>query len=629
MLIIFFPLSAKASEEIILFEVEASINPLGEMLVQENISIKIEGRDIKRGIIRDLPLRWTRPDEKTFETSYEVLGVLRNNIKEPYSVEKSSQELNIIIGDPDKLLAKDIHQYKIVYKVSNHFSQFEDFDELYWNVTGNGWHFPINKIKFRLNFTDTFKADFQDLSKIPVSFKSIDVYTGSAGQKDKNAKINKDQSVESLEAMPRGHGLTVAYTWDKSILKNAPSPVEYSPLDQVLPQGKEGYFLFLIPLALLFLQVKLMWYQTKNLKKPALVPLFQAPEGISPGSARFILKRHYDDIAFASDLLNMVSKKIFSFCYAGEKVQNYKLQYSYEKAEMNPQDKKIANILFPDKDEALDLRISDQSPVKLSKKILAQANRDRKKDLFLLTPGYLSALTALAFLAPIIYTSYFYSPTDALVPVIIVAILTGIPLMLLAGIYRLISSPKGIAGIIVLAILALLASKFFISIKFFYSDLITLGLGSGHYPSGYPLLIVFMILQRAIFNALRPKYTQAGLDLLIQVKGLALYLGTAEKNRFEELYPPKEDVEHFEKLLPYALALDQGKTWAQRFARYLEKEKLEGGQFRGLGWQDISKFSGATRGASSSPSSSGSSGSGSGGGGSSGGGSGGGGGRGW
>lgn len=50
--------------------------------------------------------------------------------------------LSIRIGDPDVEI-KGFHTYVIRYSVENAIGYFEDFDEIYWDVTGNEWSYPI------------------------------------------------------------------------------------------------------------------------------------------------------------------------------------------------------------------------------------------------------------------------------------------------------------------------------------------------------------------------------------------------------------------------------------------------------------------------------------------------------
>ena len=43
-----------------------------------------------------------------------------------------------------------IHEYQLRYQTSRQLGFFEDYDELYWNVTGNGWMFPIDHAGARI-----------------------------------------------------------------------------------------------------------------------------------------------------------------------------------------------------------------------------------------------------------------------------------------------------------------------------------------------------------------------------------------------------------------------------------------------------------------------------------------------
>lgn len=138
---------------------------------------------------------------------------------------------------------------------------------------------------------------------------------------------------------------------------------------------------------------------------------------------------------------------------------------------------------------------------------------------------------------------------------------------------------------------------------------------------------------------LLPAYSVRGRKLKDEIEGLRLYLGVAEGDNLARMQAPKLTPEEFARQLPYALALDVEKTWADRFAAvlgtaavaqavssYYHGKDFDSGSF------DLGDFSsglgamGSTVSAAASPPGSSS---GSGGGGSSGGGGGGGGGSGW
>jgi len=152
-----------------------------------------------------------------------------------------------------------------------------------------------------------------------------------------------------------------------------------------------------------------------------------------------------------------------------------------------------------------------------------------------------------------------------------------------------------------------------------------------------------MVGALVLFARLLPAYSVQGRRLQDAIEGLRQYLSVAEKDDLARLKAPPQTKEEFAKLLPYAVALDVEKTWADRFAAVLgaaavaaavsdyyssDGGGLEGGGIGGL-TGSISDMGGTIAAASSPPGSSSGSDSGGGNGGSSGGGGGGGGGSGW
>lgn len=151
-----------------------------------------------------------------------------------------------------------------------------------------------------------------------------------------------------------------------------------------------------------------------------------------------------------------------------------------------------------------------------------------------------------------------------------------------------------------------------------------------------------MVVILALFAFWLPAYSVEGRRAQDAIEGLRLYLGVAEADELRRMKMPEQTPQEFAKFLPYAIALNVEKTWADRFAAvlgaaavaaavsdYYQSERGDLGSTGGPFAASISDL-GTTIAAASSPpgSASGSSG-GSDGGGSSGGGGGGGGGSDW
>lgn len=625
---------SSAGERILSFDVVGTFEPTGVMQITETITVRSAGRDIKRGIYRTLPLVWDRADNKRFMITYAVKDVIRDGKPEPYSVSTKNRETTIRIGSSKQRLPPGTHRYAITYEVSNHFSRFPDWDELYWNVTGNYWNFPIDKVAFHLLMRDAPGA-----VPYPMPVKSVDVYTGKLDEKGKDARILADLSVVSTRPLPRGAGLTVAYTWPSGVLSEAPDPVEYSPLKRALipSPGTAVYWGVPILIAAWFV------YQRRRLgggtAMPEVIPLFKVPDGLSPGAVRYIIKKRYDGDSFAGDLLRLVTKGAVSLEKndAAQTVLRRGGEGEYADVPLERQEKNALDALFND-GASLTMSKGNNARIHSARQKLETRSAAEEKMLFqpvvkaaipgLLLLGLLPVLCAMLFSGESAFISTFL--------LLFFCVFSGVILY----VFRMVSGQ--VTG--VLSLLARLPILLFMA-----SSVLALGALMSWFvprvilvlpmPEGYAGALLASMVFCVVGCVMLPGRTQAGLDRLAVAKGLRMYLGTAEENRFEALYPPVDSVQRFEELLPYALVLGVGKTWANRFARYLAAtEQLAHTLGHASAWSDIRSFRFSSASSSAPPRSlvgggggrgGGFSGSGSSGGGSSGRGGGGGGGGGW
>lgn len=631
-----------AYEHIISFDSRARFNPDGSMEMQENIKVLSLGNEIRRGIFRTLPLTWNRQDGKIFSVDYAIKSVLRDGVAESYSLDHATKTLTVRIGSAERILKPGIYNYEIRYQVSNHFSRFPEWDELYWNVTGNDWSWPISKARFRLELPDAvghLNADGKD-----ARLRTVDVYTGIPGAKDHNATILPDGSIQTSRPLATGEGLTVVYTWPRNILANAAAPEAVWPLVHLLVPTLATSVIWL-PLLLLIGYYWLWWRKNvtaAGLKMPPVVPQFSLPDTMSPGYLRFITQRKYDDVAFSSDLLVLVAKRAMTLTKKKSKAESVWLSPSVDEQwlsrspdannpQLNTADKQLLSILFSGKRKNINLSTPHQQLMRNARKWLEKRCDEQTPQLCRKWGKPFRRCIYIALLVPIVCGVWF-NPAAAFLTIPSLLFLTvGVSLLLflLKFLCHPVKTGRGWGPIPIL--MALIFGPF-------------ATLGSGIFlfgmlpitqlPPGYIGALLTAIVLCAFVGWKTPRYTQNGLNDLAVAKGLKLYIKTAEKPRFQALYPPDQMVAHFEKLLPVALALDVGKTWANTFAKYLVSTGAMSEVFENADWVSVNHFchschSAASEKPSQSSGSSSSSGSGSSGGGSSGGGSGGGGGGGW
>jgi hypothetical protein len=142
---------AAAAEKITRFVSDIAVQRNGDLLVTETIAVNAEGERIKRGILREFPTSYKNSSGSHVEIGFELLSVRRDGAPETFTTERHDNGIRIRIGRADTLLASGVHQYVIAYRTTRQLGFFKDFDELYWNVTGIGWTFPIEVAEARIS----------------------------------------------------------------------------------------------------------------------------------------------------------------------------------------------------------------------------------------------------------------------------------------------------------------------------------------------------------------------------------------------------------------------------------------------------------------------------------------------
>jgi Predicted membrane protein (DUF2207). len=94
--------------------------------------------------------------------------------------------------------------YTLVYVTTGQLGFFDEHDELYWNVTGNDWVFPILKARFSASLPGN------------VPFSSVDIYTGPQGAPWTGCPHPPRQlSGDHQASCPPVKALPWPYTWPK------------------------------------------------------------------------------------------------------------------------------------------------------------------------------------------------------------------------------------------------------------------------------------------------------------------------------------------------------------------------------------------------------------------------------
>ncbi len=287
---------ATADERILDYHSDILIHADGSLIVTETIKVRAEGNNIRRGIYRDFPTTYQDRHGNRYRVALTVLDVQRDNSREAYHSEDRFNGVRIYMGSSSRMLRQGVHEYQLRYHTTRQLGFFDDYDELYWNVTGNGWMFPIDRASARIELPEAVAAE----SLGP------DYYTGYAGKagKDASFQITGERKIEfqtSRGLLPH-EGLTVAVSFPKGI---AHEPTNYERLKYFLNDNGAAFVL------LLGLIMPLGWYLWawnnigRDPQKGVIIPRFKPPKGLTPAACNYIRKMSFDKQAFSSAVVNL------------------------------------------------------------------------------------------------------------------------------------------------------------------------------------------------------------------------------------------------------------------------------------------------------------------------------------
>src|SRR5262249_41417133 len=132
------------AERIRSFDSHITVSLDRSMEVTETITVQSAGAKIRHGIYRDFPTRYKDRLGNNYSVTFDIVGVERDGRPEAYHTENLSNGVGVYFGSSGYELPPGLHTYRFTYRTSRQLGFFKDHDELYWNVTGTGWGFPID-----------------------------------------------------------------------------------------------------------------------------------------------------------------------------------------------------------------------------------------------------------------------------------------------------------------------------------------------------------------------------------------------------------------------------------------------------------------------------------------------------
>ena len=632
---VFFPLvfltlasPALAQEERIdNFVSDIVVHPDSTLTVTETITVTSTGDTIKRGIVREFPTIYRSRSGNTVWVGFEVVGVQRDGHREPYHIEGASNGKKVYIGDKDVMIDHGVHVFVLSYRTNRQLGYFDNFDELYWNVTGNGWRLPIDRAEARITLPPG------------ATLLQHAGYTGPQGSQEQNFDFRQESDGKVIftttRPMALHEGLTVAVAWPKGLVSK---PTAWQWVGWVLSDDT-SLDAALVGLLLVLAYYLFVWFRVgRDPARGTIIPLFAPPQGLSPAACRFLERRGFDNTAFAAAVVDLAVKGTLAI----EEKSGFTLSRRKDAGDdkLSPDESALAQGLFAG-DEQIAVKASHYAALHRAREALRDSLAgDWGKGYFRTNRNYFLPGVGVSLLSLILVATTSNDTGMAIFIMIWLSIWTAGCAALGSAVFsswRFVAEARGSIRKGLQVVPALIMTAF--AVPFVAGELYGLWLISGHSPPAVVVVAVLLLLNPIFFWLLEAP-TVTGRRLMDQIEGFRLYLSVAEKERMALLDTPERTPELFEKYLPYALALGVDQKWSEQFADVLGKAGETGAQYSptwysGGSWQHLgatglaSQLAGSLASSISSSSTSSGSSSGSSGGGSSGGGGGGGGGGGW
>ena len=295
--VLFLSGAALAEEKITSYEVNINVQQDADFILTEKINVISEGRQIRRGIFRDLP-RFKLDEGAKIPYQYKILSITRNGNPEPFANSDRDNATQIRIGDADYFLPRGAHNYVITYEVKNEVRYNESFDEVYWNAIGTYWNFPMDKANATITFPQAI---------VPLE---LNCFTGRYGATESNCKMSRNgQSfyIEALSSLGPREGMSVSIKFAKGII-DPPSQEDKT----MLWWFKNGAIALLgFSLIGLFGYYYRAWNKVgRDPQKQPIFARYGPPEGYSPAAVHQIYYRGLrGNKALISSLIHMSVNK--------------------------------------------------------------------------------------------------------------------------------------------------------------------------------------------------------------------------------------------------------------------------------------------------------------------------------
>jgi uncharacterized membrane protein YgcG len=502
--------------------------------VKEKLTAVFPNYKQNKGICRDIPFTNQNGKNRTMDKpSASSLNLKRNGITEPvYSIERENDYYEICTGDESYVLGPQVYSFE--YEFYNVITDFDNYQELYWDTNGTGWKQKFSKVTARFHFADSKIKDSYDGQKW--------CYVGKYGINNQT-RCKITEISDGLEFVAEN---LLGY-------ENMTVDIQFKPNSFVVLEPPVTYMPIIIMCVALALSVLIIVFGIRKYIKKGekrrfyndifVKPEYNAPTGydIAEVSEIYIGEKKNVNVAI---LLNLIVHKKISLVKKEEKGF-----FGADKWAI-----KVLDLTDVPEEEVITLKLLNAGSSVAAGDLVDIKSRTATSSTISLGKSFDAKVKAKLSQYGLIESKYHLggngssSIASIIMLVFIFGLAWGAPL--------------------IMGTIAITAEMFTGMNAIGVEYAIPIGLGS----------IIIAITVRCILSSKNQKYekhTHKGLELSRYMDGLKLYIKMAEADRLAVLQSVKNvDVSNegivklYEKLLPYAAIFGLEKSWMKELEKY-------------------------------------------------------------
>ncbi len=407
---------SEQGEKILNFYSDINLKADATVEVVETIRVIALGQEIKRGIYRDFPTKYQDRYGNSHNVGFEILSVTRDGVTEDYHTENMDNGIRVYFGNADVYLTLGVYTYQFTYKTDRQVGYFEGHDEFYWNVTGNGWVFPIDNASARVTLPQIVNKELLTASG----------YTGPEGSKAADlVTLPEESSATFMTTKPLNahEGLTIVLEFPKGIIHE---PTNWENFKYFL---RDNYVvgIDIILLILVFMYFYNIWNKVgRDPRSRSIIPQYESPRGLSPGSVRYVSKMGFDKKSLVAIIINLAVKGCIKI---DEEKSKYKLTlFNKENVKLSVEEEILMKHFFEGGDTFEIKQTNYEKMMKCERDISIGLNKEHGDTFFENNGWYIAKGAGFAFIAIfiIIILRSFQSGIVTLITVLCLIAITSI-----------------------------------------------------------------------------------------------------------------------------------------------------------------------------------------------------------